>query len=55
MQNNECILLSKPEKPKPDECCGGGSCSPCVWDEYKQALNVWQAQRTHKNLKKHTN
>ncbi|KPH63455.1 hypothetical protein ADS77_09220 [Pseudoalteromonas porphyrae] len=32
----------KPQKPAPDECCGGGSCCPCVWDEYRDKLKQWQ-------------
>ncbi|MGJ8483459.1 MULTISPECIES: oxidoreductase-like domain-containing protein [unclassified Pseudoalteromonas] len=32
----------KPTKPASDECCGGGSCCPCVWDEYKEKLQQWQ-------------
>ncbi|MBE0365823.1 hypothetical protein PULV_b0495 [Pseudoalteromonas ulvae UL12] len=33
---------SAPQKPRPGDCCGGGSCCPCVWDEYKQALKEWK-------------
>jgi len=32
----------KPQKPAPDECCGGGSCCPCVWEEYREKLKQWQ-------------
>ncbi|WP_007375583.1 oxidoreductase-like domain-containing protein [Pseudoalteromonas sp. Bsw20308] len=39
-ENTKNIL--KPEKPKSDECCGGGSCCPCVWDTYKEKLKKWQ-------------
>ncbi|NIZ07187.1 oxidoreductase-like domain-containing protein [Pseudoalteromonas sp. HF66] len=35
----------KPQKPAPDECCGGGSCCPCVWDEYREKLKQWQLNR----------
>ncbi|XQF94396.1 oxidoreductase-like domain-containing protein (plasmid) [Pseudoalteromonas espejiana] len=55
MNNNEHNLLTKPNKPKPDECCGGGSCSPCVWDEYRQALAIWQEQKPHSNTNQETN
>lgn len=34
--------LPAPERPRPGDCCGGGSCCPCVWDEYKQALKEWK-------------
>ncbi|WP_372858984.1 oxidoreductase-like domain-containing protein [Pseudoalteromonas sp.] len=40
MQEN--IPSTKPERPKSDECCGGGSCCPCVWDEYKEKLAAWK-------------
>lgn len=33
---------NKPQRPAPDECCGGGSCCPCVWDEYREALKQWR-------------
>ncbi|MDN3379838.1 MULTISPECIES: oxidoreductase-like domain-containing protein [unclassified Pseudoalteromonas] len=32
----------KPQRPASDECCGGGSCCPCVWDEYREALKTWR-------------
>ncbi|WP_404344124.1 oxidoreductase-like domain-containing protein [Pseudoalteromonas mariniglutinosa] len=35
---------TKPRKPAADECCGGGSCCPCVWDEYREQVKQWQAQ-----------
>lgn len=38
-------MFNKPQKPKSDECCGGGSCCPCVWDEYKENLQRWQLQQ----------
>ena len=54
MKNSNKNLLTQPKKPNPDECCGGGSCSPCVWDEYKQALAKWQVQERHKSTNKET-
>ncbi|WP_392344874.1 oxidoreductase-like domain-containing protein [Pseudoalteromonas prydzensis] len=36
--------IAKPIRPASDECCGGGSCCPCVWDEYKEELKVWRLQ-----------
>ncbi|WP_210794751.1 oxidoreductase-like domain-containing protein [Pseudoalteromonas ostreae] len=35
---------SKPSRPAADQCCGGGSCCPCVWDEYREALKTWRQQ-----------
>lgn len=34
--------MEKPEKPLPSECCGGGACCPCVWDDYFDKLEAWQ-------------
>ena len=36
--------IAKPIRPAADECCGGGSCCPCVWDEYKAELKIWRLQ-----------
>ena len=40
--------MSKPhEKPIPpadDDCCGGGACSPCVWDGYYVELQTWRIE-----------
>ncbi len=36
--------LPRPVKPGPGECCGGGSCCPCVWDAYFEDLRKWQQQ-----------
>jgi len=35
----------KPTPPEPHECCGGGSCCPCVWDRYYDALAEWRARQ----------
>ena len=32
---------TEPQKPKPDVCCGGGSCCPCVWDTYRAQRKEW--------------
>lgn len=32
-----------PEKPAPDECCGGG-CAPCVLETYEEARSEYQAR-----------
>ncbi|MGO3421239.1 MAG: oxidoreductase-like domain-containing protein [Pseudoalteromonas distincta] len=42
-------LPQKPKKPKSDECCGGGSCCPCVWDEYKEKLATWRCAQNIEN------
>lgn len=34
-------LPEKPIPPEPWECCGGGSCCPCVWDKYYEDLHQW--------------
>lgn len=34
--------MEKPKKPGLSECCGGGSCCPCVWDVYFAELEKWQ-------------
>jgi len=39
MKNSE---VKKPERPADDDCCGGGSCCPCVWDAYHAAYSQWQ-------------
>ncbi|WP_237070468.1 oxidoreductase-like domain-containing protein [Pseudoalteromonas aliena] len=52
MQPSTTLLTIKPERPKSDECCGGGSCCPCVWDEYKEKLAAWRnAQTSEKTTK----
>ncbi len=38
-------LIEKPEPPASNECCGSGSCCPCVWDYYRQQLALWQQQQ----------
>lgn len=35
--------MKKPERPANDDCCGGGSCCPCVWDYYFEQLSLWEA------------
>ncbi|WP_434059901.1 oxidoreductase-like domain-containing protein [Pseudoalteromonas aurantia] len=41
--NHENInqIPPEPKKPESDDCCGGGSCCPCVWDTYRQARKIW--------------
>ncbi len=38
-------IIEKPEPPASNECCGSGSCCPCVWDYYRQQLALWQQQQ----------
>lgn len=38
-------LIEKPEPPASNECCGSGSCCPCVWDYYREQLAIWQQQQ----------
>ncbi|WP_210396158.1 oxidoreductase-like domain-containing protein [Motiliproteus sediminis] len=38
-------IVEKPEPPAPHECCGGGSCCPCVWDRYYDELAAWREQQ----------
>ena len=35
-------LPEEPEKPLRDDCCGGGSCCPCIWDVYYEKLAKWK-------------
>ncbi|MDG1751997.1 MAG: oxidoreductase-like domain-containing protein [Thalassotalea sp.] len=39
-------LTTKPLPPADDDCCGGGSCAPCVWDQYYADLDQWHIQHT---------
>ncbi len=43
--NNPKKILVKPEPPESNECCGSGSCCPCVWDYYREQLAIWQHQQ----------
>ncbi|TVQ72524.1 MAG: hypothetical protein EA373_02610 [Oceanospirillales bacterium] len=38
-------ILEEPIPPTPSECCGGGSCCPCVWDFYFEQKRLWQEQQ----------
>lgn len=40
-QSKKQSPIPEPQKPKPDECCGGGSCCPCVWDTYREQRKAW--------------
>jgi len=41
--NNASKTPPPPEKPDPNECCGGG-CVPCVYDYYYEQLAKWEKQ-----------
>jgi len=47
-------LLEKPEPPGSNECCGSGSCCPCVWDYYREQLALWHQQQQQLADKKTT-
>jgi len=42
---NMTDLLEKPSPPADDDCCGGGSCNPCVWDHYYAERKKWRLQQ----------
>lgn len=45
MSQHSKKLLEKPEPPASNECCGSGSCCPCVWDYYREQMKLWRAQQ----------
>lgn len=49
-------IPEEPEKPLYSDCCGGGSCCPCVWDDYYDKLDKWRdaikAQESKEEAKK---
>jgi len=44
--------IPKPVRPENDDCCGGGSCCPCVWDAYFNQLSLWEEQQVTKQPSK---
>ncbi|WP_337840754.1 oxidoreductase-like domain-containing protein [Rheinheimera sp.] len=32
----------EPVAPDSSDCCGSGSCCPCVWDYYRAQQQAWQ-------------
>jgi len=38
-------IIEKPEKPLDDDCCGGGCCSPCVWDHFYDQMSLYRKQQ----------
>ncbi|WDE11021.1 oxidoreductase-like domain-containing protein [Thalassomonas haliotis] len=41
--------LEKPIPPADDDCCGGGACAPCVWDNYYAQLQQWRIAQAKAN------
>lgn len=39
------LLPPEPVKPLSDDCCGGGSCCPCVWDTYYENIAAWREEK----------
>ncbi len=42
---NMSKLLEKPTPPSDDDCCGSGSCNPCVWDAYNAKMHRWRIKQ----------
>lgn len=42
-----------PEKPAPEDCCGGG-CVPCVYDYYYDELDKWNDKYADNSKQKPT-
>jgi len=38
-------LIEKPQTPLDDDCCGGGSCTPCVWDFFYDQMSIYRKQK----------
>jgi hypothetical protein len=45
MRKSMSNLLEKPTPPADDDCCGGGACNPCVWDNYYAKLQKWRIEQ----------
>lgn len=45
-------LLEKPTPPSDGQCCESGSCTPCVWDFYYEAMQKWRIQQSELKNKK---
>jgi hypothetical protein len=43
------LSLEKPYPPSDDDCCGGGACNPCVWDDYYAKLQQWRIAQAKLN------
>jgi hypothetical protein len=40
------IPTEEPVAPESSDCCGSGSCCPCVWDYYRAQQKAWLARDT---------
>ncbi|HEY2815681.1 MAG TPA: oxidoreductase-like domain-containing protein [Casimicrobiaceae bacterium] len=40
--DDEDVPPVPPVRPEPQECCGGG-CSPCIFEQYDDALRRYEA------------
>ncbi len=38
------IPTQEPVSPENSDCCGSGSCCPCVWDYYRAQQKAWLAR-----------
>ena len=39
------IPTEEPVAPESSDCCGSGSCCPCVWDYYRAQQKAWLEQQ----------
>lgn len=39
------IPTEEPVAPESSDCCGSGSCCPCVWDYYRAEQKAWLGQK----------
>lgn len=42
------IPTEEPVAPESSDCCGSGSCCPCVWDYYRAQQKAWLEQESLK-------
>ncbi len=40
------VPTEEPTAPESSDCCGSGSCCPCVWDYYRAQQKAWLARNT---------
>jgi len=40
------IPTEEPIAPESSDCCGSGSCCPCVWDYYRAQQKAWLTRET---------
>ncbi|CAI3802212.1 oxidoreductase-like domain-containing protein [Rheinheimera sp. MM224] len=45
------IPTEEPVAPESSDCCGSGSCCPCVWDYYRAQQKAWLAQGSDADTK----